>query len=90
MASKPSTTIHTRIGHERALCGANPMRQIVSVVSNAEFMATPAESRCRRCAKLYRARGYDIAIPDKTKKKSKQKAPTRRATAAYYRQQPDQ
>lgn len=87
MATATAPKIHTRIGHERALCGMNPSRGNHAVLSNAAFVATPAAERCGRCAALYKKRGYAIDLPAK-KKPAARKTSQRRATAAYYRQQP--
>lgn len=89
MATATAPKIHTRIGHDRALCGVHPARAVgpCIVLPNAEFVATPAASRCGRCARLYKAHGYAIDLPAK-KKTAARKAFQRRATAAYYRQQP--
>lgn len=75
-----------------ALCGVHPARSVgpCVVVSNAEFVATPAACRCGRCARLYQDHGYAIDLPPAAKKPkapAARKASQRRA-AAYYRQQP--
>ncbi len=84
MATASSPKIHTRIGHDRALCGVNPHRSVAPllIVSNTDFVTTPHGQRCGKCAQLYAARGYKIDIPAKPKPEKFH----RRATAAYYRQ----
>jgi len=85
MKKSEQTKVHTRIGHDRALCGVNPNRGHYTILSNAAFVATQHAERCGKCANLYRKHGYSIDIP--VKSKASRKTLHRRATAASYREQ---
>lgn len=61
MSNPISTKVHTRIGHERSLCGMNPHYGNYNISSLEDFLAAPEADQCGRCAEHLRKRGYNLA-----------------------------
>lgn len=55
-----STKVHTRIGHERSLCGLAPIRGHYHIASFSSFFTAKPEDQCARCIQRLKERGYDI------------------------------
>ena len=60
MKKSSQTTVHTRIGHERSLCGQHPERGNYTILSFSAFFATKEKDQCGRCINLLKLRGYNI------------------------------
>lgn len=60
MKKSSQTTVHTHIGHDRALCGVNPNRGHYKVVSFSEFFAAKEKDQCGSCIRHLKLRGYNI------------------------------
>lgn len=53
--------VHTRIGHDRSLCGLTPRNgHAESIKSFAEFFSASDEAQCMKCLEKVAARGYKI------------------------------
>lgn len=57
-AQKPK--IHTKIGHERSLCGLAAKNGQYAIASNRDFILAPADQQCSVCARRLSARGYNM------------------------------
>ncbi|HQS59755.1 MAG: hypothetical protein B7Y56_03150 [Gallionellales bacterium 35-53-114] len=60
MSSVKNIKVHTRIGHERSLCGLAPMRGNYRIVSFSSFFSATAEDQCGKCIKRLQEHGYNI------------------------------
>lgn len=60
MPKKPGTKVHTRIGHDRALCGLAPESGHYNIVSFCSFFTASPENQCGRCTQLLQERGYNV------------------------------
>lgn len=53
--------VHTRIGHERSLCGLSPYRGDYHIASFSSFFTALPEDQCGKCIERLQQRGYNIA-----------------------------
>ncbi len=60
MSQPISHKVHTRIGHERSLCGLAPIRGNYRIVSFSSFFSAAAEDQCGKCIERLKQRGYNI------------------------------
>jgi hypothetical protein len=61
MAQPISTKVHTRIGHERSLCGLAPKNGAhYRIVDFRNFFTAREEDQCGKCLENLRGRGYNI------------------------------
>lgn len=54
------TAVHTRIGHERSLCGRDPKRGTYRIVSFSDFFIAEEKDQCETCLSLVEKRGYNL------------------------------
>lgn len=52
--------VHTKIGHERSLCGLAPTKGDYKIVSYSSFFSADPADQCGRCLGKLQARGYNI------------------------------
>lgn len=81
-----NTKLHTRIGHDRSLCGLTPRNgHAESIKSFGEFFAAADESQCMKCLQKIGARGYKIT---ELRKRYRGQAETNTATLPLIDHQP--
>jgi hypothetical protein len=74
----PSTTkVHTRIGHDRSLCGLTPRNgHAESIKPFGEFFAAADEAQCMKCLQKVADRGYKL-----TELRKRYRSPAQASTA---------
>ena len=61
MSQPTNRKVHTRIGHERSLCGLAPMYGNYHIASFSSFFTAQPKDQCGKCIERLQQRGYNIA-----------------------------